>query len=302
MLTNKKIVCPENLLRIAKGKGPVKTVIVNAVKEVAIESAKQAVEANLIIPVFVGDKSIIEKISKEINWDISKYEIVHEPDENSTAPIAAKLASEEKVKIIVKGHIHTDVLMKAVLKRDLNLIGKKRLSHVWHMTLEKNDKPFIITDGALNVLPKLETKMHILKNSVDFANRIGIEKPKVSILSATEEVLESVPSSIEAKELTKRANDEGIDANVFGPMAFDNSVSEKAAQIKGIKNAVAGKTDILLVPNVESGNALVKMMIFFMGACAAGVVVGGKIPVVITSRADDTQARLASMAAAVVAL
>ena len=302
MLTNKNIVCPENLLNIAKGKGPVKAVIVNAVKKVAIESAKQAVEANLITPLFVGDKSIIEKISKEINWDISKYEIVHEPDENSTAPIAAKLASEGKVKIIVKGHIHTDVLMKAVLKRDLNLIGKKRLSHVWHMTLEKNDKPFIITDGALNVLPKLETKMHILKNSVDFANRIGIEKPKVSILSATEEVLESVPSSVEAKELTKRAEEEGIKADVFGPMAFDNSVSEKAAQIKGIKNAVAGNTDILLVPNVETGNGLVKMMIFFMGACAAGVVVGGKVPVVITSRADDTQARLASMAAAVVAL
>ena len=302
MLTNKKIVCPENLLNIAKVKGPVKAVIVNAVKKVAIESAKQAVDVNLITPLFVGDKSIIEKISKEINWDISKYEIVHEPDENSTAPIAAKLASEGKVKIIVKGHIHTDVLMKAVLKRDLNLIGKKRLSHVWHMTLEKNDKPFIITDGALNVLPKLETKMHILKNSVDFANRIGIEKPKVSILSATEEVLESVPSSVEAKELTKRAKEEGIKADVFGPMAFDNSVSEKAAQIKGIKNAVAGKTDILLVPNVEAGNGLVKMMIFFMGACAAGVVVGGNVPVVITSRADDTQARLASMAAAVVAL
>ena len=302
MLSNKTIVCPVNLLKIAKDKGPVKAVIVNAVKAVAIESAKQAVEANLIIPVFVGDKSIIEKLSKDLRWDISKYEIIHEPVENNTAPIAAKLASEDKVKIIVKGHIHTDVLMKAVLKRDLNLIGKKRLSHVWHMTLEKNDKPFIITDGALNVLPKLETKMHILKNSVDFANRIGISKPKVSILSATEEVLESVPSSMEAKELTNRAKDEGINADVFGPMAFDNSVSTKAADIKGIKNAVAGKTDILLVPNVETGNGLVKMMIFFMGACAAGVVIGGKVPVVITSRADDTQARLASMAAAVVAL
>ena len=302
MLSKKEIICPENLLKIAKEKGPVKAVIVNAVKEVAIVSAKQAVEANLIIPVFVGDKATIEKIAKEINWDISNYEVIHEPIENNTAPIAAKLASENKVKIIVKGHIHTDVLMKAVLKRNLNLIGKKRLSHIWHMTLEKNDKPLIITDGALNVLPKLETKMHILKNSVDFAKRIGISKPKVSILSATEEVLESVPSSVEAKELTKRAKDEGIDADVFGPMAFDNSVSEKAAKIKGIKNAVAGQTDILLVPNVEAGNGLVKMMIFFMGACAAGVVVGGKVPVVITSRADDTQARLASMAAAVVAL
>ena len=302
MLSKKKIICPDNLLKIAKNKGPVEAVIVNAGKKVALESAKQAVEANLIIPFFVGDKSLIEKIAEEIKWDISKYKIIHEPIENNTAPIAAKLASEGKVKIIVKGHIHTDVLMKAVLKRDLNLIGKKRLSHVWHMTLEKNDKPLIITDGALNVLPKLETKMHILKNSIDFAKRIGISKPKVSILSATEEVLDSMPSSVDAKELTKRANEEGIEADVFGPMAFDNSVSEKAAEIKGIKNTVAGKTDILLVPNVESGNGLVKMMIFFMGACAAGVVVGGKVPVVITSRADDVEARLASIAAAVVAL
>ena len=302
MLSKKEIICPENLLVIAKSKGPVKAVIVNAGKKVAIESAMQAVEANLIIPVFVGNEKEINKIAKDINWDISKYEVIHEPIENNTAPIAAKLASENKVRIIVKGHIHTDVLMKAVLKRNLNLIGKKRLSHIWHMTLQKSDKPFIITDGALNVLPKLETKMHILKNSVEFAKRIGISRPKVSVLSATEEVLDSMPSSIDAKELTKRAKEEGIDADVYGPMAFDNSVSENAAKIKGIKNAVAGKTDILLVPNVETGNGLVKMMIFFMGACAAGVVVGGKVPVVITSRADDTQARLASMAAAVVAL
>ena len=302
MLSKKEIICPENLLKIAKTKGPVKAVIVNAGKSVSIESAKQALDEGLIDPIFVGDKSIIEKLAKDIKWDISRYEIIHEPVENNTALISAKIASEGKVKIIVKGHIHTDILMKAVLKRDLNLIGKKRLSHIWHMTLEKNDKPFIITDGALNVLPKLETKMHILKNSVEFSKRIGISKPKVSILSATEEVLESMPSSKEAKELTERASNEGIEAEVFGPMAFDNSVSEKAAQIKGIKNAVAGKTDILLVPNVETGNALVKMMIYFMGACAAGVVVGGKVPVVITSRADDTQARLASIAAAIVAL
>ena len=302
MLSKKKNVCPENLLKIAKTKGPVKVVIVNAGKPIAIESAKQAVNENLIDPIFVGDKLIIEKLATDIKWNLSKYEIINEPIENNTALLAAKLASEEKVKIIVKGHIHTDILMKAVLKRDLNLIEKKRLSHVWHMTLEKNDKPFIITDGALNVLPKLETKMHILKNSVNFAKRIGINRPKVSVLSATEEVLESVPSSIDAKELTAKAQSEGIDADVFGPMAFDNSVSIKAAQIKGIKNAVAGKTDILLVPNVETGNALVKMMIYFMGACAAGVVVGGKVPIVITSRADNAETRLASMAAAIVAL
>jgi len=302
MLSSKEIICPENLLKLAKTKGPVKVVIVNAGKAVSIESSKQAFDEGLIEPVFIGNKKIIEKLAKEIKWDISKFEIIDEPVENNTAPIAAKMASEGKIKIIVKGHIHTDILMKAVLKRDLNLIGKKRLSHVWHMTLEKNDKPFIITDGALNVLPKLETKIHILKNSVDFAKRIGVNKPKVSVLSATEEVLESVPSSIDAKELSKRAETEGIDADVFGPMAFDNSVSEKAAQIKGIKNSVAGKADILLVPSVETGNGLVKMMIYFMGACAAGVVVGGKVPVVITSRADSAPARLASIAAAIVAL
>ena len=302
MLSNKEIICPDNLLKIAKTKGPIKVVIVNAGKITSIESTKLAFDEGLIDPIFIGDKVIIEKLAKEIEWNISKFEIINEPVENNTALIAAKTASEGKVKIIVKGHIHTDILMKAVLKRDLNLIGKKRLSHVWHMTLEKNDKPFIITDGALNVLPKLETKMHILKNSIDFANRIGINRPKVSILSATEEILESIPSSLDANEITVRAKKESLDADIFGPMAFDNSVSENAAKIKGIKNAVAGKTDILLVPNVEAGNALVKMMIYFMGACAAGVVVGGKVPVVITSRADSTQARLASIAAAVVSL
>jgi len=170
------------------------------------------------------------------------------------------------------------------------------------MTIDTDDKPFIITDGVLNVLPKLEVKMHILRNAVDFANKIGITRPKVSVLSATEEVLESIPSSIEAQTITKKAKEENINADVFGPLAFDNSVSKKAAVIKKIKNEVAGNTDILLVPNVESGNALVKMMVYFMGACAAGVVLGGKAPVVITSRSDESEARLASIAASIVAL
>ena len=170
------------------------------------------------------------------------------------------------------------------------------------MTLSSDDKPFIITDGVVNVLPKLEVKMHILKNAVEFANKIGIPRPKVSVLSATEEILKSIPSSIEADLITKKSKDENINADVFGPLAFDNSISKKSAAIKKIKNEVAGSADILLVPNVEVGNALVKMMIYFMGACAAGVVIGGKAPVVITSRSDESEARLASIAAAVVAL
>jgi len=302
MLSNKKIICPNNLINVAKKAGTVDAAIVNAGEIFPMESVHKAVQHNLINPTFIGNESEIKKYAEKLKWDISKYKIINEKNENSTAPIAAKLASEDQVKIIVKGHIHTDILMKAVLKRDLNLIGKKRLSHVWHMTLDKDDKPFIITDGVVNVLPKLEVKIHILKNAVDFANKIGISRPKVAVLSATEEILESVPSSIDADIITKRAKEENINADVFGPLAFDNSVSKKSAAIKKIKNDVSGNTDILLVPNVETGNALVKMMVYFMGACAAGVVLGGKAPVVITSRSDEAESRLASIAAAVVAL
>jgi len=302
MLSNKKIICPDNLINVAKKTGTVDAAIVNAGEIFPMESVNKAVQHNLINPIFIGDENKIKELAKKLNWDISKFEIINEKKEDSTAPIAAKLASEGKVKIIVKGHIHTDVLMKAVLKRSLNLIGKKRLSHVWHMTLSADDKPFIITDGVVNVLPKLEVKMHILRNAVQFANKIGITRPKVSVLSATEEILDSVPSSKEANLITQKAKEENINADVFGPLAFDNSVSKKSAGIKRIKNEVAGNADILLVPNVESGNALVKMMVYFMGACAAGVVLGGKAPVVITSRSDESEARLASIAAAVVAL
>jgi len=302
MLTNKEIVCPNNLLDVALKKKNVKAGIVNAGKPLPMLSVQDAVNKNLIEPVFIGNEKEIFNCAEQLKWDISKYEIIDEPVENNTAALAARLVSEGKIKIIVKGHIHTDVLMKEVLKREYNLLGKTRLSHIWHMTIGKNDSPLIITDGALNVLPNIKTKMHILKNVVNFSHRIGIERPKISILSATEEVLDSVQSSIEAKELTDLAKKENLNADIFGPLAFDNSISIKSAVIKGIKNAVAGQADVILVPNVETGNALVKIMIYFMGACAAGVVVGGKVPVVITSRSDDAPARLASMAAAVVAL
>ena len=302
MLSNKEIICPNNLLDVAHKKKGVKVAVVNAGKPLPMLSIQDAVNENLIEPIFIVDKKEILKCADDLQWDISQYEIIDEPIENNTAKIAAKLASADKVKIIVKGHIHTDILMKEVLKREYNLLGKTRLSHIWHMTIEKDDKPLIITDGALNVLPNIKTKMHILKNVINFSHRIGTLRPKVAVLSATEEVLDSVPSSLDAAELTKLAKDENLEADVFGPLAFDNSISKKSSAIKGIKNIVAGEADVLLVPGVETGNGLVKMMIYFMGACAAGVVVGGKVPVVITSRSDEAQARLASIAAAVVAL
>ena len=302
MLSDKEIVCPNNLLNVASQKKGIVAGIVNAGNYLAMVSVMDAVNENLIKPIFIGDKDEINKCAEKLKFDISEFEVLHEPDENSTAKVAASLASEKKIQIIVKGHIHTDVLMKEVLKRKYDLLGKTRLSHIWHMTLGKEDKPLIITDGALNVLPNVKTKLHILKNVINFSNRIGIEKPKVAILSATEEVLDSVPSSKEAEELTNLAKKENLNADVFGPLAFDNSISKKSAAIKGIHNNVAGMADVLLVPSVETGNGLVKMLIYFCGACAAGVVVGGKVPVVITSRSDDAPARLASIAAAVVAL
>ena len=168
MLSNKEIVCPDNLLKVAKKKKDVSVGIVNAGKPLPMHSAMEAVKENLIKPIFIGNKNEIQKCAEQLKWDISKYEIINEPVENNTASIAGKLAAEGKIRIIVKGHIHTDVLMKEVLKREYNLLGKTRLSHIWHMTLEKDDKPIIITDGALNVAPNAKTKMHILKNVVNF--------------------------------------------------------------------------------------------------------------------------------------
>ena len=302
MLSDKEIVCPNNLLDVAHQKKGVSAGIVNAGKLITMMSVMDAVNENLIIPIFIGDQEEIEKCALDLNFDISSFDIIDEKEENKTSIIAAELASKEKIKIIVKGHIHTDVLMREVIKKKYNLIGKTRLSHIWHMTLDKQDKPLIITDGALNVSPNVKTKMHILKNVINFCKRIGNERPKISILSATEEVLDSVQSSLDAREITELAKKENLSADVFGPLAFDNSISKKSAEIKGITNIVAGNADVLLVPSVESGNALVKIMVYFMGACAAGVVVGGKVPIVITSRSDVATARLASIAAAVVAL
>ena len=302
MKNNEKIVIPKNLLKFAKKTSFVSAGVICAHQESVIESTKEAYELGLINPIFIGNKKLIEKITRKLKWDISNFKIYEEISDKNAAAKGAELAKKKKIKIMIKGNIHTDILMKIYLKKEFGLIEGKRLSHIWHMTRENDDKPLFITDGALNVLPNIKTKMHILKNVINFSNRIGISRPKVAVLSATEEVLESVPSSLDAAEITKLAKDENLEADVFGPLAFDNSISKKSAAIKGIKNIVAGEADVLLVPSVETGNGLVKMMIYFMGACAAGVVVGGKVPVVITSRSDEAQARLASIAAAVVAL
>ncbi len=190
--------------------------------------------------------------------------------------------------------------MRTFLKKEFSLIEGKRLSHIWYMSSDKLKKPIFISDGALNVLPRLDVKLHILKNVVKFANKTGLTKPKVAILSGTEDPIESMPSSVEAKKLMELSNKENLNATIFGPLALDNAISKEAAKIKNIKNEVAGDADILLVPNLETGNTLSKAMVYLMDACAAGIVVGGKVPVVVPSRADNKFSKIASIAAAII--
>ena len=301
MLTNKEAQIPNNLLSLAKKTPNVAAGIVCADHDSSMDSAKKAVGLNLIKPIFIGDKIAINEKAEKFKWDISQYEIIDLSNDKEAAIAGAELARDNKIKIMIKGNLRTDVLMKIYLKKEFSLIEGKRLSHIWHMTLSENDKPLFITDGALNVAPRIDVKMHILKNVIEFANKINIQKPRVAILSGTEDPIESMPSSIEAKELMERAINEKINAYVHGPLAFDNAISPKAAAIKNISNEVAGQADILLVPNLETGNALSKIMVYFMGACAAGFIVGGKVPVVVTSRADSSSSRIASIAASVIA-
>ncbi|PPR44203.1 MAG: Phosphate acetyltransferase [Alphaproteobacteria bacterium MarineAlpha5_Bin6] len=291
---------PENLISIAKKKSKTSVAIVCAHEFSALQSAKEAYELDLINPIFIGNKNEIQKEAEKLNWNINNFDIVQEENEYESAIKAAKLAKDDFIKVIVKGNLHTDILMRAYLKKEFNLIQGKRLSHIWHMTVKKDDKPIFITDGALNVLPRIDIKMNILTNAIEFTKKIGIVKPRVAVLSGTEDPIDSMPSSVEAKEIMKRAIKENIDAFVHGPLAFDNAVSIEAAKIKNISGEVAGKADILLVPNLETGNALCKIMVHFMGACAAGIVVGGKVPVVVASRADNVNSRLASIAASVI--
>ena len=301
MLSNTKAIVPENLIFLAQKTPNIPVAIVCAHHASSMESAKKAADLNLINPTFIGKKKLIQKEADQLSWDINNYKIIDHADDQGAALAGAELARDNKIKVIVKGNLHTDILMRMYLKKEFGLIEGKRLSHIWHMTTNEKSKPLFITDGALNVAPRIDVKMHILNNVIDFAKKINILKPRVAVLSGTEDPIESMPSSIEAKEIMDRAQKENIDAYIHGPLAFDNAVSPKAAEIKKIQSEVAGKADILLVPNLETGNALSKIMVYFMGACAAGFIVGGKVPVVVTSRADSAASRLASIAASIIA-
>ena len=293
---------PEDLKNKALETPNIPAAVVCPNQESILSAVKESVDINLINPILIGNKKMINETASKINLDISEYNIVETENEEESASVACKMSNENKTKIIIKGNLHTDILMRSYLKKEFNLLDGKRLSHIWHMTTPQLKKPLFITDGALNVLPRIDIKLQILNNAVQFCNKLGIETPKVAILSGTEDPIDSMPSSVEAKKVMELSIEQKINAIVHGPLAFDNAVSIEAAKTKKIENEVAGKADILLVPNLETGNSLSKMMVYFMDACAAGIVIGGKIPVVVPSRADSKISKLASIMAAVVAV
>jgi len=291
--------CPANLLAMARTGRPVPMAVAGAGTDVAMRSARMAAEAGLIEPVLVGERAAIHDIADSMGWDIAGLEIVGAEDEVDAVGKAVSVVRAGDAAALMKGHVHTDVLMRAVVDREHGLRTGRRLSHVFHMTVPGHDRQFCITDAAINVLPSLDTKIDILRNVIDFMHRLGCREPKIALLSGTEQVTAAMPSSVDAGALAEKAAAGAFPgAVVDGPLGFDNAVSREAAAIKGIESPVAGNADVLLVPNLESGNFLFKQMVHFMDAVAAGIVMGAAVPIVLTSRADPAEARLAATAIA----
>lgn len=298
MLSDHPFEVPHALMERAKSAPAVAMAIAGADHPVAIESARLAADAGLIEPTLVGNGKEIERLAKDVGWDIRDMPIVDAAPELPTAAAAAKLAGDGVVQSLMKGQIHTDSLMRGVLNRDAGLRTGRRVSHVFHMTAAGSGRVLMITDGAVNVAPDEKTMMDIVANAVELAHALGYDRPKVALLSGSESVIESMPSTVLAATVRDRAKDEIPSADIDGPFALDNAVSPDAARLKGIDSTVAGRADILVVPNIEMGNALFKSLVYFRSALPAGIVLGARVPIVLTSRADPPEARLAACAIA----
>ncbi len=300
MLSTLPFKVPEDVLKKAQNLPSSRMAIAGADHDVAVDSALECRNAGLIEPVLIGNERKITTLLTTRNIEPSEFQIIDAGDEKKCAEIAVRLANDGKVSSLMKGQIHTDALLRAVLNKEFGLTTGTRLSHVFHMTVPGFDKALLITDAAINIAPDIATKLHITRNAIKIAHCLGLGHPKVAMLSASESVLNAMPSSGQAAEVVVRAEAEIEGATIGGPFAFDNAVSPEAAALKGITHPVAGNADILVVPNIETGNALFKMMVYFNSACAAGVVMGAKVPIVLTSRADPPQARITAAAIATI--
>lgn len=284
------------LLQKCKQLPSLKTAVVCPEEPTALAGAIEAMQEGLITPILVGNRDQIINAANECQIDISSLEIVEAEGEQQSAHRGVDLVVEGRADALMKGHIHSDTYLSAVIRRENGLRTKNRTSHCFVMDIPHWPKPVIITDAALNIAPDLNIKKSIIENAIELACAIGVNEPKVAVLSATEAANPAIPSSVEADELSK-ITFEG--AKVDGPFALDNAVNTQAAELKGIQSPVAGQADILVVPTIEAGNIFFKALTFMAGSETAGLVVGAKAPVILTSRADSADARIASCALAV---
>ena len=267
--------------------------------ESSLRGALEAAQAKLIRPILVGPQERIRSVARECGLDLAGYELVDAPHSEASAETAVALARAGRAELLMKGSLHTDELMAAVVRRETGLRTDRRISHCFVLDVPALKQPLLVTDAAVNIAPTLKDKVHIIQNAIDFARALGLERPKVAILSAIETVNPDVPSTVEAGALCKMADRGQITGGVLdGPLALDNAIDLAAARIKRIESPVAGQADILVVPDLEAGNMLAKSLIYLAGADAAGIVLGARVPIVLTSRADSVMARLASCAVA----
>ena len=291
----------QRLLAHVAGLPPIKVAVVHPCDGPSLGGALDARNAGLIDPVLIGPRARIEAVAAEAGLDLAGVAIEDAAHSHAAAARGAELACAGKVEALMKGSLHTDELMAAVVARESGLRTKRRVSHCFVLHTPRYPRPFIVTDAAINLAPDLEQKADIIRNAIDLAHAIGVAEPKVAILDAVETVNPAMPSTLDAAALCKMAERGQITGGVLdGPLAFDNAVSAAAARTKGITSAVAGQADILVVPDLESGNMLAKQLVFLGDASSAGIVLGARVPVVLTSRADSDESRIASCAIALI--
>ena len=289
----------ERLLERCRGLAPVPTAVAHPCEETALSGAVDAAQAGLITPILVGPRKKIEEIAKGAGIDLGNLEVVDTPHSVASASQAVALVREGRAEVIMKGSLHTDELLSAIVSRDGGLRTGRRISHVFIMDVPTYHKVLIVTDAAINIAPTLEDKVDICQNAIDLAISLGLEKPKLAILAAVETVNSKMSATLDAAALCKMAERGQIKGGILdGPLAFDNAISKQAAHTKGIKSEVAGDPDILLAPDLEAGNILAKQLTFLANADSAGMVLGARVPVILTSRADSVRSRIASCAVA----
>jgi len=290
----------DRLIAKAKEVAAASTMVVHPCDETSLRGVIEAAEAGIIVPILVGPAAKIGAAAREHKLDISRFQIVDAPHSEAAAAKAVELIREGKGELLMKGSLHTDELMRAVTSGTTGLRTARRISHVFILDVPTHAETLFITDAAINIFPDLDVKRDIVQNAIDLYTQVGLGTPRVALLSAVETVTSKIPSTIEAAALCKMADRGQITGGLLdGPLAFDNAIDPEAARIKGIKSEVAGRAQILVVPDLEAGNMLAKNLTFLAKADAAGLVLGARVPIILTSRADSVRSRMASCAAAV---